>query len=631
MAGEITFGTPTDFTTVLSSENLVVGIDDDKFSVLFDVNSTSDAANVISATVSGLVPTFGVPIAGSSNTNNYWTASMISPSPNITIGVLGDNDPNVGVYSTTGNTIKFISPGKFSSNDRLPGFVNVANTPTVGTALLNASDAIFVAYPWTLDGSNNITVGTVKYINTSIPRFGSNGHSGVALDSERTLAVYTDIKNSNYATAIIITNSSGVISFGTPVVFKSEELLQYNNTHHQTLAVSKVEDNKVVVSYITDIYNSGTHEYRAAMMPLIITGTSITVGTEKEINTSLYNNFIDSVSTNDDGSFLVSYQVSGQYIKIFLAHLDPTTNTITKELDQQLPAYYSISGSHVVSSMAKIHSTEEKYVFAAKDSDSNKGSVIVFELSSTTPVNTLSSEDTLLYSQIGGNETIKYGGATSNTLLFEDIGKYLIMNTIPSEDTLLYSQNVMGPIIIIPPSEDNLIFFNTPGEYINIIDPTSNTLLFKDTGNRIITTISSEDTLLYSQNVDGQNIIIEPSENNLIFFNYPGQPTIVKYIYPTSDLLIFSQTVNFPVYIESTSDLLFLKSWAPPTYQYVTQEDRYNNNNLISIIGEEYEIKIKNVNILPQQNNINYLIFKGWGGNITIPTITEEEGYNESQ
>jgi len=212
------------------------------------------------------------------DSQNYPCAVYDSNSQKIVYLYLGYSAPNHSlravVGTISGSTITFGSVATVSAN---PNWLSACFDST--------SNKIIAAYA---DGNNSgkgtAVVGTVS--GTSIS-FGTPVvfEQGLCLymscthdsSNNRTVIAYKDQTNSNYGTSIVGTVSGTSISFGTAVVFKSQEC-NYENVVYDT------SSQKVAIVY----KNSPTDNVEGIVGT--VSGTSISFGSSQTINENPYAN-----------------------------------------------------------------------------------------------------------------------------------------------------------------------------------------------------------------------------------------------------------------------------------------------------------------------------------------------------
>jgi len=113
------------------------------------------------------------------------------------------------------------------------------------------------------------------------------------LTDTKAVLVYTDVGNSNYGTAVVLSLSGTTVTAGTPVVYKSVGINSKNR-------VVRVDDTHVIVGY-ADSTNSKTFA-----QCLTISGTTITTNTELEVNNG-YSALIGLMSF-DSTYFAIGYR-----------------------------------------------------------------------------------------------------------------------------------------------------------------------------------------------------------------------------------------------------------------------------------------------------------------------------------
>jgi len=150
--------------------------------------------------------------------------------------------------------------------------------------------------------------GTVSVISASDASVGSAAqfdsgiiiHTAPVFDSSnnKVVVAYRDGSNSNYGTAVVGTVSGSSISFGTPVVFRS-------NTSQYVTATFDSSNNKVVVAY-QDVGNS----FRGQSFVGTVSGTSINFGAGAQFTTGSAT-YINATFDSNSNKVVISYTDDG--------------------------------------------------------------------------------------------------------------------------------------------------------------------------------------------------------------------------------------------------------------------------------------------------------------------------------
>ena len=215
-------------------------------------------------TVSGTSVSFGTPVAIVSETNS--DSSICFDSSNNKIVITFDHGGSKGVAyvgTVSGTSISFGSEAIFnnaatvytsatfdSTNNKVVVFYRDSGNSNYGTAVVG-----------TVSGTS-ISFGSEVVFNSANTTF---IHSSFDSSAGKVVAVYKDNGNSFYGTAIVGTVSGTGISFGTPVVYESQNC-QYNSIAYDAGA------QKVVV-----VYRPANNGYGTAIVGTV-SGTSISFG-----------------------------------------------------------------------------------------------------------------------------------------------------------------------------------------------------------------------------------------------------------------------------------------------------------------------------------------------------------------
>jgi len=266
----ISFGTPVEFNEV-EAKQIASTFDssNNKIVVAFKDGDNSNKGKAIVGTVSGTSISFGTEVLF--NNSNTTEINAVFDSTNNKVVIVfrddGNSDQGTAIVGTvSGTSISFGSEAVFETGA----------TSSVSVGFDSAAGKVVIAYSDGGDGNKGkAVVGTVS--GTSIS-FGSivvfesqNNASGMSttFDSNinKIVIAYTDGGNSNFGTAIVGTVSGTGISFGTAVVFESSVCTE-------TSATFGGSDNKTVISY--------TDQSKGKVVIGTVSGTGISFGSATE-------------------------------------------------------------------------------------------------------------------------------------------------------------------------------------------------------------------------------------------------------------------------------------------------------------------------------------------------------------
>ncbi len=262
----ISFGTPTVFESA-ATQYISATFDstNNKVVIAYEDDANSDYGTAVVGTVSGTSISFGTPVVFESFSTSYHSIAYIG-SGKVVISYRNSSDSKS--YAIVGT----VSGTSISFGGARTQFTNLSlyiKTTYVGNS------KVVIAYRDT----NSVSEGAAKVgtISGSSISFGSAvvfepdlfSYSSAAYDStnDKLVIAYQDGGNSNYGTAIVGTVSGTSISFGTHVVFESASVVNISAAYDSN-------SGKVVIAY-TDYGNS---QYGTAIVGTV-SGTSISFGT----------------------------------------------------------------------------------------------------------------------------------------------------------------------------------------------------------------------------------------------------------------------------------------------------------------------------------------------------------------
>ena len=262
----ISFGTPVVFESAATNyPSATFDSTNNKVVIAYEDDANSDYGTAVVGTVSGTSISFGTPVVFESFSTSYHSIAYIG-SGKVVISYRNSSDSKS--YAIVGT----VSGTSISFGGARTQFTNLSlyiKTTYVGNS------KVVIAYRDT----NSVSEGAAKVgtISGSSISFGSAvvfepdlfSYSSAAYDStnDKLVIAYQDGGNSNYGTAIVGTVSGTSISFGTHVVFESASVVNISAAYDSN-------SGKVVIAY-TDYGNS---QYGTAIVGTV-SGTSISFGT----------------------------------------------------------------------------------------------------------------------------------------------------------------------------------------------------------------------------------------------------------------------------------------------------------------------------------------------------------------
>ena len=181
---------------------------------------------------------------------------------------IGNSSYGTAIVGTvSGTSISFGTPRVFESATTKLGFSSVGYDA-------NAQKVVIAYRDYGNSSKGTAIVGTVSgtsisFGSATVFETGSSDYFSVVHDAnaQKMVIAYEDGGNSNHGTAIVGTVSGTSISFGSPVVFESDDSRWIAATYDS-------DSNKVVIAY----EDSGNSSYGTAIVGTI-SGTSISFGT----------------------------------------------------------------------------------------------------------------------------------------------------------------------------------------------------------------------------------------------------------------------------------------------------------------------------------------------------------------
>jgi len=296
--GAITFGTAVVFESA-SVDYVACDFDASagKVVIAYKDNGNSNRCTAVVGTVSGTSISFGTPVVVQTETSYYMNVVYDSANSKTVVFWQTSSATRAKVGTVSGTTISFgsVVSAKTESN---PSFLTTCYDSTNSQILLSWRDG-------SADG--RATRGTVS--GTSISFSGEGeweagsvaSDQGIAYDpvNQKAVIFYRNSGNSNYGTAIVVTNTgSGSLTFGTKVVFLSAIANNIRAAYDST-------SGKIVVAY-RDGGNSSYGTFASAT----VSGTSVSFDSPYVFESAVALNF-GMTDVTDEGVVFIGYKDNG--------------------------------------------------------------------------------------------------------------------------------------------------------------------------------------------------------------------------------------------------------------------------------------------------------------------------------
>jgi len=288
----ISFGSEVVYNTGSTDDSVAVfDSTNGKVVIVYRDSSNGNYGTAIVGTVSGTSISFGSEVVFNSGNTSHIAAVFDSTNGKVVISYRDHADSGKGkaiVGTVSGTSISFGSEVQFkgtgvyyvaSAYDSTNGKVVIAYTD-------DANSSRGAAIVGTVSGTS-ISFGSEVIYETGTIQSGTTPAATFDSTNGKVVIVYRDENNSNYGTAIVGTVSGTSISFGTAVVFNSGTSTNFGATFDST-------NNKVVIAYT----NASNSSYGTAIVGTV-SGTSISFGTPvvfESDNTSFCSAVYDSNS-----------------------------------------------------------------------------------------------------------------------------------------------------------------------------------------------------------------------------------------------------------------------------------------------------------------------------------------------
>ena len=293
----ISFGTPVVFESASSNHtSIVFDSNSNKVVVAYTDVGNSSYGTAIVGTVSGTGISFGSPVVFESGSTTHISPAFDSNLNKIVIAYMDGGNSNYGtaiVGTVSGSSISFGSAAVFNSSlstYNKASFDSSANKVVI-CCRDNGDSSLGKALVATVSGTS-ISFGTVVVFNNAATAFLSSTYDS---NANKTVIVYQNIDSSKAGTAIAGTVSGTSISFGTPVVFNSDDT-SYNSISFDSTA------NKVVIAY----RDAGNSSYGTAIAGTV-SGTSISFDSPIVFEQA-YTLFIGSAFDSNSNKTVIAYR-----------------------------------------------------------------------------------------------------------------------------------------------------------------------------------------------------------------------------------------------------------------------------------------------------------------------------------
>lgn len=362
----ISFGTPVVFNATGSTNESIVVFDslNNKIVIVYQDGGNSAYGTAIVGTVSGDTISFGSPTVFISQTLSWPSATFDTVNNRVVISYADNGNSVYGtaiVGTVSGTSISFGSSTVFES----------ADTDNTAITFDSSNNKVVVAYQ---DAGNSnygtAVVGTVSGTSISFGTpvvFESQDSDKIAITfdsaSNKVVVVYQDDggDNSRYGTAIVGTVSGTSISFGSPSIFESA------NTDSITASFDS-NVNKVVIQY-----RDGANSNYGTIVFGTVNGNAITFTSPTVFNTA-NTGANSSVFDSNSNKVIVAYQDAGNsaYGTAIVVQAPGSASNLTSE------NYIGMSGGAVsgspqsVGSAVVFESAEADQMSAVYDTNSQK-------------------------------------------------------------------------------------------------------------------------------------------------------------------------------------------------------------------------------------------------------------------
>jgi hypothetical protein len=312
----------------------------EKTVVFYNDTSNSYKGSACVATISAAGASFGTEVVFQSSGSSEWisaaydasaqkivvasSSSANSDSGQIYVGTVSGTDISFSgqlAFNGTSTTIRIRATYAEAEQQTCISYVDYGNSQR-GTAIMysnistNSADFIGITDQAIADtatgavivqgGVNSSNAGAsipLEYSPSSGVDFDASGptlsiSSVFDTNSDKVVVFYSDYGNGQYGTAVVGTISSGVISFGTPVVFNSADI-------SSTAAAFDSSANKSVIAY-----RDGGASNQGKAIVGTVSGTSISFGAEATFNAASTTN-IGSTFDSTANKVVIAFRDDG--------------------------------------------------------------------------------------------------------------------------------------------------------------------------------------------------------------------------------------------------------------------------------------------------------------------------------
>ena len=262
----ITWGTPvTWYSAYAYSQAVTYDSSNEKVVIAYSNNFSYGAAVV--GTVSGSTISFGSEVVWKYSSTSHISICYSSAAQKVVVAYRDGNNANYGtavVGTVSGTSISFGSAATFRSAETQ--LCNCVYDSTNDKVVINYQDYDSLRIGRSIVGT--ISGTSISYGSPATFNNGETSYIKSTFDSfnDRVVIIFRDQSNNDYGTAVVGTVSSTSISFGTKVVYES------NNGFDRAIAFDS-NANKVVINY----ENTGNSN-RGTSIVGTVSGTSISFG-----------------------------------------------------------------------------------------------------------------------------------------------------------------------------------------------------------------------------------------------------------------------------------------------------------------------------------------------------------------
>ena len=371
----ISFGSQqTFYSGQVGSQGVTYDSANDRIVIAYRDEGNSDHGRAVVGQVSGTSITFGTPSAFNSASTRYIQAVYDSDNGRVVIVYRDDGNSDlgtavVGQVNSSNNTITFGSDTAFGSGGQ--SNYPAATYTTSGKVVVVYQDrgnsvnysAGTAAVGTVNAGNNTISFGTPVVFETDEVSFNAVTYNS---STNKVVVVYTDEGNSNYGTKIEGTISGTSISFGSPSIYSKNGGTPFNS------AVYDSTNNKVVITYIDQ-----GNETRATAIVSGHTGFAVPqVGTPTTYGAN-QTNFTSAVYDSTNNKVVATYWDPGNnyYGTAVVGTVSGTSISFGS------PTVFNSDWTRDI--RLAYDSTNDKVIVAYKTTNSYYGAAVVGEVSGT--------------------------------------------------------------------------------------------------------------------------------------------------------------------------------------------------------------------------------------------------------